>query len=810
MIKDFYKILWALLAFTLLMWLLRITFVPGNAHTADDVGFLGLTKAFADEPKEDGTSESNTPKQLSNSSSESITSRLQTKLGLNAEAAKLYAKWIIGAPALVVCILIVMLLRPWRKKAARQKRSRPQVHSRPKPVTQSVPKTKPKPPATPQKDKLSDSEQVLQFFFALYKHQLGADAGAPTQLILVENRPVCPNETYEMRVQHNDEWMSRRMSIGLLGQGGGSRSKVFYVIYDSHMVIKIPAKPVAEFSVYNRQIAAEGAIVARLAPRECIVPRVSVILKALHTIDDSKHLAAEVLEDKYIQLLETTPSLQDYLKIGLSFAYFMDLAKYFFLSATLEEIHRGYDRLADEALQHPELLWDQHSFVCRYGEDAGALCHELQEAYYRCEGQLRRIVEETAGQEDVPSFQLRHWFLTHLIGEQIDAGNQNLPVGAIGKINQLLGKVVKAHYQQVERYRQHVRIYIRETRFLQHRTRLENLVANTLDLLAWIGTKGLALRDLKPENLFVAGNPDEYPVFLNDPKKFSIGLIDVETAVAIDAQDPNEIPQPQLAGTPLYATPSHLISNTILQQVYPDLAATLHLQDWYATIAIIYKVVIGDNLFAITGKVFPEILKRIKFLDPAGANLEKDVARINRLFWNSSMAEFKEAMLRHSDTFARVEVAVPASILPEIVKALHKDSDGIAKTITNFVADQSFFTSEDKKQFLLDASTDKIGKMKKKLAQEMQSSAERAQQRSQALEFFEQLEQYKYQLQRKLEAAAALKSTGSPIGADQLLPAMYERVFSYMYPTHWPALTPTKWQGSAHLPTDITTYQATM
>ena len=104
----------------------------------------------------------------------------------------------------------------------------------------------------------------------------------------------------------------------------------------------------------------------------------------------------EALEKKYVQLAKSDPAYQQYLKIGDTFAFFMDLSKHFFLSTTLDEMHRRDKLIINEALKNPELLWDQHGFVCRYGEDSGNICHELQEAYYRSEARMRQLVEETS------------------------------------------------------------------------------------------------------------------------------------------------------------------------------------------------------------------------------------------------------------------------------------------------------------------------------------------------------------------------------------------------------------------------------
>jgi hypothetical protein len=732
-----------------------------------------------------------------------------SRLSVDPEAVKLYATWIIGAPALVIAAILILLMRPLGRKVPEAIQPPPASSASPPPMV-----NRPRRPANPASDDamegLSDKQRILRFFFQLFKNQIGAGPNLPSELFLVETRPTCPDETYEMRILQENEWTTRRMSIGLLGQGGGSRSKCFYVIYDSHMVVKIPSAPITAFTAYNRQIGVENAIVARLAPRECIVPRVSVILQTVYSFPDGDQISAELLEKKYKHALEVNPFLQEYLKIGPSFAFFMDLAKHFFLSTTLDELHRGKINLVEEALLHPELLWDHDGFVCRYGEEADGVCSAIQEVFGRAEKDLQALVAASKIVDDVPLFQLKRWFLIHMAGERIDAQREELPAILIENINQCLAGVVKRFRPKVQNYRNALAGYIQETRFSRQRTMLESLATNTLDLLAWIRARGMALRDLKPENLFVAGNPDEYPYFLNDPQKFSIGLIDVETAVPIHATDQNKIPQPQLAGTPLYATPSHLFSNAVLAEIYGDVRTVLHLQDWFAAIAIVFKIFTGKHLFVQTARVFPEIINRLKMLDPTGPELEADVTAISRLFWNSATAEFQEALCRHEGILSRVEVQVPADFVSEIVTTLDQDSRRIQHTIHQSVSEQSFFASDQKRRYLVEASADKIGQMKTRLTQELTAFGDKEAHREAALVFFRQLERLKHCHQRKLEAAAALKASAAPIAADQLLESMFQRVASFMYLPSWPNLKPSKWRGLTNLPTDITTYQATI
>jgi hypothetical protein len=186
------------------------------------------------------------------------------------------------------------------------------------------------------------------------------------------------------------------------------------------------------------------------------------------------------------------------------------------------------------------------------------------------------------------------------------------------------------------------------------------------------------------------------------------------------------------------------------------------------------------------------------------------VAAISTLFWNSAMAEFEEGIDKDKDVLTRVEVIIPKTMIADIIKALHRGGDQIALKLKNIISRQSVFSDPQKCRFLIEASVEKIEKMTKKLSDAQPGSGEHTKQRQQALELLEQIQSAKNRLQRKLEAAAALKAKAGRIAADQLLEAMFERVQTAMYLPHWTMPQPAKWSGKSDLPTDIATYQATM
>ncbi len=88
--------------------------------------------------------------------------------------------------------------------------------------------------------------QIIEYFLNLYKIHIGEQKVTKANFRLLEDQNIGKLKTYELRVQHGDKWSARRMSIGPIGEDSGSKSKCFYVIYDNHLVLKIPPVPIKE------------------------------------------------------------------------------------------------------------------------------------------------------------------------------------------------------------------------------------------------------------------------------------------------------------------------------------------------------------------------------------------------------------------------------------------------------------------------------------------------------------------------------------------------------------------------------------
>ncbi|MBW1989568.1 MAG: hypothetical protein JRI97_08485 [Deltaproteobacteria bacterium] len=622
---------------------------------------------------------------------------------------------------------------------------------------------------------LPDHERIARFFLRLYKAQLGAEKDAAAQVLRVDSDAKGKTITYELRVKMDQDWQARRMRISPLGEGSGSKSKCFYAIYDDHMVVKIPPKPITDFDQYVEAINKEIRIKEQVAPRECIVPRVSVILKKIYSFDDEKFISPAQLEDKYTKWLRGS-KFQRYLKISGAFAFFMDLSRYFFLGNIVEDMHNMDERLDKEIAGHGEVVFELQDFVGRYGEKY----QEAGEAVYSLvHGTARKVYDAFSAKGKPPpsDFEVRRWILTQMRGEKLKKGVSGLPDDMAAEVSRVIEESLSQGAGPLEEYREALRSYLRGRSFGQNKARMESISANLTEVLAWLAEKKVSIRDLKPDNLLVAGDPKEYPGFLADANAFRIGLIDVETAVIFKPGPNGKIPQPMLGGTPYFATPSHLMENSILEKLYPSLPRTLHMQDWQATVGMIYRVVTGAHLFVKTGRTLPAVGKTLHQAAAEGKDLV-DVARdVTRKFFAAAEREFAAKMRRNGDILKQVNISLPENARAMLQSELSETERDTMVAIETFVNGQKVFSGEKNKRVLLSASADALRGQREKL--------EKANAGAAAIQVLKDLEGLKAKKGREEEILARLADPSATITAFELLHTMFGVVQSALCPSDW-------------------------
>jgi serine/threonine protein kinase len=637
-------------------------------------------------------------------------------------------------------------------------------------------------------EKSSDLRNIAMFFLELYKLQKGVGREAPGRFSMTADSTARKMKVFELGIKGSSDWLTRRMSIGPLGEDTGSKSKCFYVIYDTHMVVKIPPIAVTDIEKYVGAIRREVQIASQLSPVACIIPMASVVLKKVKSLPYESSLTQEQLEKQYIRLVEESPEYQEYLKIGDRFAFFMELTNSFFLGRVINELHESREKTGDELRESPDVAWNQEAFTARYGLAALPVFEELQTLYRLCENEIKRIIKDAGASESIHTFQIKNWFLACIAGESLDHQGNGMDSALMSEIENGFSTIFKSNQKYVDDLIQLLKAQMARKTFTKSRQQIENISFNVLQLLCLLKEKRIALRDLKPDNLFLDANPDDYPVFLNNLEDFAIGVIDVETAISLTPNRDGTIAQPLLGGTPLYATPLHLLKNHTIAANFGDLADALHLQDWFATIAIIFRTITGRNLFPRAARSFPAILKILKAGGSKSDPNEATVRAMSKKFWSAASTDIKSHLTTFSYSLSQLTLSIPEAMVTTIKTELEREEACLHMAIGKHVSFSPLFKSEKNRKFLLEASSDAIARQVARWQSGRQLPDQHRKVAPQMVAFLNNLKRLKNGAADKRQAIAAIASPQHRISAYALIEAMFQIAFKAMYKSRWKAL----------------------
>lgn len=679
--------------------------------------------------------------------------------------------------ATILTILVCFLLLLIRLRSMRLVEEIPSETAQPEIRPESVP-VKNEPPT---------EQDIVGFFLDLFKRQIGAEPNAKVEFVPLKSKTSGPNHIYELRVEHMSDWAKRRMTIGPLGEEAGSKSKCFYVIYDVHLVVKVPARPVTDFESYIESIQKEVAIVNKLIPKECIVPKVSVILNQIHSFADSHNLPADRLEERYTNWVRRSPEYQKYLKINRTFVYFMDLSQYYFLGHILDELHDIKDLITREIFENAEALFEPAKFKGRYGVEKDAI-FEVRVVYNRVEADIRKLVAQSGIDSNIPLYQFQSWFYSALAQKEVVEDNGKYPATFVHQLNRLLKKAMQQESEVIEVYRKIIRDYVYLSCFEQNSAQMRAISANLLDMLAWLRQKRVSMRDLKPDNLFVAGDSDRYPLFLRSDEEFSLGIIDVETAVDFEPSKYTYTQQPLLGGTPFYATLSNFIRNEVLEIELGNLGKILHLQDWYATLVMIYKVITGELLFEETAKLFGDLRDQLIAANKP-ENFESGIfEEASRIFWHSARVEFQSKMNEKEESLRAIELILPDTVRYMFGKVLSKERKSLALAIKKCVETQNIFEKRQIREQLMSSSHAKTCQFRADLENNAGGDRNTRRKRAQAITFLHHLADLKSLLGQHIYLIKCLSNPQAAIPAYDIITFMFNVVRNNMYRPHWKPL----------------------
>jgi serine/threonine protein kinase len=629
----------------------------------------------------------------------------------------------------------------------------------------------------------SDKNHIIKFFLTFFQLQNGATTKCPSKVIPIDVKN--SDHIYELRFRHKGKWYSRRMSISRLGEKSGSKSTCFKVIYDDLIVIKIPPFPIKHFDEYIKNIDAERRIVDALPDIDCISPRVSTILKKIAPFSRDNETEPEKFEQKCIQRLRSFPQFQRHLRIGDSFAFFMDLSKHLFLSEVIQKIHDIGEKLEKEIISQSDSLWDLMVFEDIYGDDTAPVFYSMNDVYMDYNNRLDQMLRQYEMNGSVPMFQRKEWFLRNLAGKPLSSKNADIEPGFAEELNHLIETVFNEYKDAIKDYRTTIKEYVYKRAFKQNKRQLQIIISKLLSVLQKLREKGVAIRDLKPDNLFVIEHTPGALISSAQSTSFSIGLIDFETAVRFKTKYDNKIEQPLLAGTPSYATPSHLFHNELLHETFQDLSRIFHFQDWQACIAIIYSVTTGEHLAEKTGRLLPAIIKLINSPERKTMTLNDLFKRGSHLFWHTALNEFVEKLRVNEDMLRALEIRLPPQIKELFKHELSIEDDRINKIIWKQIDGQSIFKSRKSRKILSESSYQIIGQYKAKCESGLNIPKSKSKIRKLTVKFLTDLEHLKLQSEQLAHTNEILDLPTATLSVYDLLELMFNIVLKAMYLEDW-------------------------
>ncbi len=622
-------------------------------------------------------------------------------------------------------------------------------------------------------------KSLIRYFMKLYKVQLGVPRDTNSRIAYVEPSRQYPKLiTYDLFVEQKGEMISRRVTVGPIAEDTGSKSSCFLAIYDSKIVIKIPPTPIRDFDEYISCIERDRQIVATLAPRECLIPGVSMILDKIYKFPRINKLRGNEREDAYFEWLNFNQEYQSYLKIEDSFAFFMDLSKHMFLSDILSLFHGLETKVPEEITRDPSILESFEKFEGRYGVENIHIGVDLKEVYKKYEGQAcSQMAKTSAGSSDM-LYKLQQWFFSYISRQSLKKEDNDMAETYIPGFNDLMAKIVEENKDVLEQYRSMIVHSLRVKHSFQNRRFKEGVVANILEMLAGVRGKNVAIRDIKPDNLLITGDMDNYPAFLTTPERFSIGLIDFETSIVFDPENQQEMEQPFLGGTSWYATPLNMYNNKVLRLFYKDMPRSYYLQDWYSVVAMIYRIIIGEHLFPKTSKLFKVAAGKLREAKKTGRPAEVVVTEINDIFWKNAVREFEANLAKKKDALRFLQAILCDSARDMFLEELAAENHSKDKEIKHLINQQTLFKSQGNREQLYIVSSEQLGHLIKK-AQDSSGGAA-AQSLVKPLAQLKTIQQLKMDLARNHEIMHRLEIGGFDFTVYEVLKIMFYRVVSFM------------------------------
>jgi hypothetical protein len=632
-----------------------------------------------------------------------------------------------------------------------------------------------------------DSNHIVYFFLDLYRRQVGLPEPDP-RLMSARALSISKNSgevTYELKVTRGGRDHTRRMSLCRLGGDAESRSICYKVIYDDLLVLKIPPEPLTDFDHYLEKIDLERVTASRLSPEvPCVSPSITAILKKDPEFRNERNGSHETHETDVISRLKDSPSFQRYLKIRGTFVFFMSLSKYLFFDQMIGKIHQTETLLSNAIADSLHMMEDITAFQTAFGEGKGTLFFSfanLQQEYLQA---MDRLLQQHGHDSyHIPDYGKKQWMFHQLAGKPISGERYALPKSFFLDQQMAAKRIFSEKKKTIKAFIDLIKSDIEKTSENRNRNTVEGIIGNLLSLLFNLKEKRTAIRDLKPDNMFLAGDSDNPDIFLTSADQYKLGLIDLETSA--NFEEISSMQQPILAGTPSFATPSHIFENHILEQVFHDATRILYLQDWFAAIGIIFNVATGKVLFEKTGKLLAEVVRvRLKAVKN-GEPLQEVLKNASWVFWHTACSEFSAVMASNREIFKNISLSLGemerGMLLEEALTCERLLADQMNRSISN----QRFFKKEEALKGLRAASPERIAAIQENWKTGENFKKAPAAVSAGVVRFLRGMEHIKKCSRELSEVKSILQEKGADMSAQDIIFLLFRLVFFSMYRPEW-------------------------
>ena len=223
----------------------------------------------------------------------------------------------------------------------------------------------------------------------------------------------------------------------------------------------------------------------------------------------------------------------------------------------------------------------------------------------------------------------------------------------------------------------------------------------------------------------------------------------------------------------------------MLAEAFHNLNTILHLQDWYATLVMVYKTITGQLMFERTARLFADIRNKIKFGQMEGMLDTEIVADVSRAFWRSALIEFQAKMNQKENDLKFIFIAIPESAKKMFEYVLIKDIDASAEKIKRCISKQTVFQSPQSQKSLLNSSPEKIDQLQAEFENKAKLQPDSSSDHSGTIVLLKYLRTIKLHSEQQKLLLKRIEQRHSKISAYTLLGFMFNNLYKSMFREEW-------------------------